>query len=710
MDEIDSILAETTQAETAPSEIDDIDSVLSEIGPVAVDDLGEPLPVGLDGLSPKSAINKSPVDALTRFQMSMGNLEGNKTKLKTMFEEVMEIPDEEGNPTSELAVKKDGLWHRVDAQNGDIRDPWDLAKKYKENPQEFLGDIADLGPLGVAAAVTAAPAAKLGAGAAATAALVSAATAGVRTSLGRIYGTYEATPEEQVQDIAFETILGAGTAKVIDAGVKPTATWLAPKIGKIAEKFKSATYDAGKDIFKKVFAGASIGEEAFDTLVENPNQVSAVLQTFGKATNNRPDLFHNEVTMRQQLPAVKTFLENSQSTMTKIYGGMKNQILNNVDENFSANVDDILVPTYNKAIQSGLGKLVVGNGDDAIELTGVDAIEHLAKRGLRGSRFKLLSQDEIASIAKQSGQWSDDMALLAQNKEAYSAISDMYSRMGVFAGTKGLTGKAAASQLMDIKRQVSDVAYNLEYSEAAQNAPKLKMLLAEARHDIRKAFRDKIKQSSPKNVNLVDEIDTTYNTLSEQLAPLVDKWNKYKQTGNPEILQQTLSHFTAKPGKQVATKFGVDALRDAAAKYNIGNVAKEIDDAKLAVQVGETAKKLVPLKSIWSPTIMSMAGGAAVSGNPAVAATILAGNSLRSPMTARAVAPMARVGGAAERATINAMFQSRDFIIGLAQKGELDKFLASPDAVAAFTAAVLQVPQVTEAAKEQIMTPIMGPR
>jgi hypothetical protein len=672
--------AASPQAAQSPAQAGGADWDSMPDSPTGHDDLtDEEIPAAFSGTSPATAMNRTVVDATDRLKLSMGNEEGNIQYLKKKFQDVQPIPGESG----ELAVMQDGQWYRVDPKNGDIRDPWELAKSYMKDPYELMSDVADTGPLGVGLAAGAAvPAALVAKAPLAIGAAIGAGSALLRTSLGRVVGTYDATPEQQVKDIAFETILNAAGTKIA-VGVKPHASWVADKLDDVAKKFKDvvpqglkeageAVANTPKAMFKKVFSALSVGEDNFDTMVQNPFKVKAYMKAFDKRAGGQTSTYHDMIG-HDQLKRIRTFAEKSRETLSTIYGAMRNKILADVPDTFTSNTDDVLKQSYSDAISKGLAKIKVG--DKWME--GAEAAEHIAKNGIASARFALKSQRELKEAIQASGEMGEQLGFLAQDAEAYGLVKQFYDRIGTFAGTKGLQGKAGAKQLLDLKKNLSDIAWSLENSEKAQAIPAVKSLFATSRVGMDNAINDGLNKAGKGAA--FRQMNSTYAKLNEEFKPVLNALNRFQKTNDMSVFQQLQSAFVARPGKQAAKKFAIDAAIDAADAYGHKGLSTSLANDKLMLQVGEAAKAFNPLPRSGLQGTQAQAGmglfaATQIAQQPALAAAIGIPIALSKPATAKLGA---------------AMFRG----LPILQQNAKD-FLSSPQAIAAYTSAVLQAPQL----------------
>lgn len=177
---------------------------------------------------PDTAVDESPVSIGDRVKLAAGNPKGNLKFLLDNFEDASVIKDG-------FTVLDNGVWKKVDPTFwGNTDDPWKIAKEVSADVAEFIpsflkGGAETAGALTAGAKAGAAGAA-LGGPIGAAAGFVGGAIAGgaaagaasevVESSFGKVVGTYEATPSEQVSDALFEGLIG-GVTGPFAIGVKP---------------------------------------------------------------------------------------------------------------------------------------------------------------------------------------------------------------------------------------------------------------------------------------------------------------------------------------------------------------------------------------------------------------------------------------------------------------------------------------------------------
>lgn len=601
-----------------------------------LDDMGEPLPERFSGKSPETAMNQSVVDGLTRFQMSFGNKQGNIQKLREQFEDVQEIKNKEGKPTGELAVRRGPHWYRVDPSNGDIADPWEKTK-------EYMRDVADLGPVGVGVGVAAAPllagAATVG-GAAATAAAAGAATGAINTSLGRIYGTYSATPEEQLEDIAYETGISALTGGVFKAGAKPTATAVAGMLEK-GKAGMSKMSEATKGAFRSMFGKfTSIGERNFNTLVDNTDDVVKTMRTFDSMAEKDPLIYH-KLLSDDSLKKTSDVIDASQNTMSAIYRKMTADVLNTVDEIFTANPANISRKIYEDAIKSGIGALRDAKGNLLNPKNSMDLLAKIPV-GAPIKNFTLLSPEQISNNVKRTGQTAVqsadgipvDLLQVSGNKEVYKMLKSFYTRVGDFQ-LKSLKGKDGAAQLMTLKKHMTSLHQEFSNSDVAEQIPGIKSIFDRALHSTNSTIADAFGTHSAVAKQRFLNVHGKYTELSDAFAPLLKLHKQYKRSGNIETLQPALTALTSASSTGGGKVGAMRQVQKVAKEFGLPNIASQMASYERQIAVNEAARSLQPIRSGMSGTVSSMATTAAIAGNPGLATAMLAGNAARSPLVAR---------------------------------------------------------------------------
>lgn len=693
----------------AQSSAFDVDRFIN--GGQATDKLtGTSIPLPLSGNTPETAQNKSPLSAADRLKLSLGNEKGNIQYLKQRYQDAQVVYDDHGKPTKEIAIKDGSTWYRVNPKNGDIQDPWERTKEYLKDAASYAPEALGVGVAAATDVMTG------GASIPESAAIAGGTTAAVRTSLGRIVGTYDATPAEQAYDIGFESLLNAAGAKII-AGVKPSAKYVADKLPEMAAAFRdtvepyiptaaksaaSMASDAGgavasgaKGLLKKVLVGYSVGENNFDTMVDNTERVRGAMKNLSDMTGGDVAAYHDEA-LRSQTGAIRNIADNARTTLSSIYGQMRNKILATVPDKFSVNLEDPVYSAYSKALQNGIGVLQVGGR----ELTGQQALEHIAENGMKNSGFRMLTQDELAMNIAKGGSLGNGVGSLATDKEAHSMMKEFYDNLGKFTGGQNRSGVEGARALMDFKKVAGDLSYKLANSETGMANPQIRMLINEAKTSMDDAVYQGLKQHGVGDQFL--KMNSTYDSLAEKFQPLLNAQKQFQNSENPKVYEGLLNTFLSRPGKNASARFAIDEAIAAADSNGLKSLSAKLLDDKTHIQVMEAAKAFNPLspskyKAVALNTSqLGMGVYLMTHPNPAMIAAALGVKAVTSPaVTSTGIA------------AVQGLSQGQQMLSQMS-KTQLDKFLSSPEAINMFTTGITQAPLVRAQAEQGIQSAIMS--
>lgn len=238
-----------------------------------------------NGSAPERAIPKA-VDGATwnRFKLSFGNKKPDE-KVKYLEQDYGAGNVVYNQKRDQYSIKKDGAWYQLDPEGGGQGDFVDRAL---ERTRDVLADNADIAAsvgLGIATAVAAAPLAAgltgLAAvgGAGAVGAAAGAGGAMGRILMGRLVGTYEATPEEMLRDIAVETLISAAGGSFI-----PGAKWgtgeLSKKFAKAAPVLQTAEPQNKKVLAEIIGFFGGFGSENAERMINRGTQVAAHMDKY----------------------------------------------------------------------------------------------------------------------------------------------------------------------------------------------------------------------------------------------------------------------------------------------------------------------------------------------------------------------------------------------------------------------------------------------
>lgn len=427
----------------------------------------ESLPSYANGSSPLTPVNSSPVSATDQALLSLGNKAGQLKYLKANFDDA--VQDKDGD----LLVKKDDIWHRVNPTNLGEPDAWAATRKIVKSlvPAPLKAMAAALDPSNVSDPDTISGAnlealgqkisgmagsalpmagglagAVAGGGTASVAAASSGAGAGeaLRTSLGRLAGTYEATPEQQAKDIGWEGLL-AGGGQTVALGVKPALGMM-----KTALKGTASTMtNWGKEQMSHIW-GTLIGENptmvrrAMDFPDEVIGHADRALQAIG------PDVAPDEargVLAQNQASIVRGMAAQAQPALSAQYRSDMGTLLKQIPNDFSADIGDMMT-----GVQKGMADTGYGTFDS-------------------GGKFKLYSD---ADIAHRMGVSEAELPKIMgpNTRDAVEQLTDLTRKYSQF-GT--LNGPSGAGKLLELKKAVGETFSDLLDSDSPDAVKKAVM-------------------------------------------------------------------------------------------------------------------------------------------------------------------------------------------------------------------------------------------
>jgi hypothetical protein len=311
----------------------------------------EMLPSYADGISPERPINKSPISTEDRAKLQTGNLPGKLSYLKKRFEDAR--ADKHGN----ILVKQGGLWHAADPTGLGDGDAWERTKELVKD----AADLYDVALVGGASALGAAGGAAAGpAGMAVGAGAGGAAGEAARTSLGRLYGTYEATPEEQVKDVAWEGLLNMG-GQTVAMGAKPAATGVLKAFKNIGEKGTNYT----KELLS-TFWGDMTGEQnarwAFRRAMDNADAVvPKARQVWGELGNKVAPGEGIDVIGKKQVGILTQYAEGADDALAAEWRKNMSDFTARVPQNFQVDVGSVIQEAQSDLVKQGLARPQMGS-------------------------------------------------------------------------------------------------------------------------------------------------------------------------------------------------------------------------------------------------------------------------------------------------------------------------------------------------------------
>ncbi len=448
---------------------------------------GQQQPVGIPADSVGQATD-GPLTMADRAALSLGNAKGRTEYLQKHF------PGNVAQDSNGEMIVSDGKkWFRSD----DKHDAWDLTKALaataiKNNPLWFapralahavapsfvdapsLSEIPkNLHDVGSSAAALTGDAMTVGgmmggaaiggaAGGAATAgpgavpgAVAGSATGGaageaVRTSLGRLVGTYDASPTDQLKDVGWEGLLGAG-GEVVGLGVKPVAGMLKSSLGTISNYASAVSKSTLSNIFGHL-TGA--GEWAVRRAIDDPDAVTGALSSATKkfTLDSGPEVINSEL-KSQQNGIITSMAAQAKDALQARYATGVSTLLKQTPDSFNADAGNIMREVQQELVNSGFGKMVergAGKGSPSVIAMGAELPSTAA--GMGKLEFQPLTPKDIA----QKFQVSEDQLPKLLGEKSLGALQNIADLTNQWAGLKDVGGAKGAKMLMDFRKALGE--------------------------------------------------------------------------------------------------------------------------------------------------------------------------------------------------------------------------------------------------------------
>lgn len=622
-------------------------------------DGGEFLPDYANGLTPLTAMNTSPLSLEERAALSVGNEAGKMKFLKERFKEVQKTK------SGDVIVNDGGFWKRIDPEGLGAGDAWSQTK-------ELLADAIDLAPTAInigAQLGAAAGAAALTSGASLTtqagiSASVGAALKAGETSLGRLVGTYEATPEEQMKDIGLEGLLNIGGTYVA-AGVKPAVGMIADGLAKTGKLLGDIPAQSKQALLEGWANITGVGAKNLQTLMDNPTAVSTVMKK--AAAKGEADVVGSLI--RENIADVKSISTAARSAVSNYYDTLADDVVKNVPENFMSNVSSSVREAYSALVNAGVGTI-----DDA-------------------GKFTLYDKKQLANMLSQQGEISP---LLTDDK-SYKIINELVDELSPYMNSKILRGKAGAHQLMQFRKTIGDFTYRLkEEADEAFLAP-AQRILAQVNdaidNNVIRSFdlKTPVKSSvtGRETNNLLAHANESYKSILNQMEPLL-KTARQGMKQNSDAPYETLyNQLGALQGKNEVKKSAFDAALDVIGNYG-GAAGKAISQKNKDIVLRQAAAAFTPAfkQGLISQGASTYGVGSVISGN-------LAGAGLAAA-TAGATSPRL------QKAVVTGALQFKNLLGSLAPAQKM-QLLNDPQALGGAIGQIMSIPQVQTQVTNQLM-------
>lgn len=621
---------------------------------------GDILPSYANGLSPETAINSSPISVEDRARLSVGNESG---KIKFLRENYGAVTR---SKSGDLLVqdKTSKLWHQVDPSGLGDGNPWEKTK-------ELVKDVTELAPmatkigvqLGAAAGLAAVTGGTSLAAQAGTSAAVGAALSAGETSLGRLVGTYDATPEEQLKDVAIETLMNFGGTYVA-AGVQPGINVIADGIRKGVKAIAKAAPEATKSVLGSL-SGA--GTRSVNTLVQNPDEVTAAMKAAGIGAQSADDVVNNLV--NDSIGKVSTIARQLRGSMSNMYDSMAKQVIQNVDDGFKPGFSELQSKLESQLVSMGAGKMTPN---------GV---------------FKAYSEQELRQLAAETGQVSEFL----MDRGSREVIDDLAKQLNVLSSIKEASGPAGAMQVLRLKKTFGDLTMRLKESADDQAlAPAQRALGAVKaafdehvmkRFDLSKPVMDA--HSGQMSSNLYNTLNETYHKTMTETSFLSRAVFQANKQGSSQPFEAAYKQLVSKSGANVTQKTSFDSALDIISKYG-GDQGQAIANMGHAIKINDAARGWIPFTrpGALSQALSSGSVTGAVMGSPAAVAT---GAGLATVTSPRAV-----------KALITSSIAAKNFVSKLTPM-QLKQMSSSPELLGKWAETIVQAPAFAESTKQSLI-------
>jgi hypothetical protein len=625
------------------------DAFMNRFGAASQDESGAPLePAG----APPS-VEISPVSFSDRLKINLGNQSGSLKYLKSKFEDAAYDPD------NGLLVKHQGKWMQVDPSGWGDGDAWDKTK-------ELAGDIVDLADEGINAVYTG-----LGAlggtfvggplGSVAGAAAGGAASAKVRTSFGRLAGTYDATPTEEVKDILVESALSAG-GQTLALGAKPTIGWFADGIKKFATNAAPAVRAT---VAKMVAATADVAPQNAERVFERSNEVMSKLKQF----NAKPFEM-----VAHAMNQTKVLFADANKALSGEFARNEQALLAIAPDSFQFNAG--------QTIQGIMGTL---------QQSGAIVPKSVSSQTGKVLSYKIGDEKRLLEML-QHGESGQNLKY-----EALKGFQEFLALANQTMGRGTLKGKEGLATLMNIRR-----GFDKFYYQAIKANPDMVQTLTPMSSQVRTALVAPIHAASPEVASKYAAMNAAY----VEKLPFIAEAGRIIKT--PKSLETFVGKLTKSPEDSVAAR----------QTLNIVKQLKGANGAKVADNILDTVAaqdfiKIMP--SLPFKKVLATAGVGAVAHStgfgPLAAATMVAAAPLTSP---RFVGNVAKVVGptlnAADKASQAALPYARmfgDFVKSLTPE-QAKAFIGNPALFQAAIRETVMAPQFVQEGTKSLLNQALG--
>lgn len=476
------VLVERPDGQVSPIKMDKVYEDLAKESGRSVDELKKH-PVQYN--SPLSPVNTSPVALMDRAAVksfSDANKKGAVKFLKNKFEGV------EYNPDEGLVVKDKGVWHRVDPNLLGGGDAWTASEIVKD----VIVDNADIALNVAATAKGATVGGGIGAvlGAAAGSAVpgigtvaglyagglagsvVGAGVAGLtsalsRTTFGRFIGTYEATPEEQMQDVIWETLFSMG-GQAAPAAARMTGDMVV-KSGKwLGSKASPAVQDTIANVYGAI---TGVGKASMQVFMDAPGKMwGRTKQLITEAAEEMKGVIPSyegllEFAKKRNLDTFRTLTKEASAALPQKYGKILGELGEEAEKKgWQTSGTEMAEAMVNGMQDAGLGQFVPKISKSGAKVrakmgaAGVDLPNPKIDLQKGSIEFRPYSTMEAQTLLRTGARETAE-AMSPEELKIIQPIVEEVLALGQQGAYKGRAGINALTKLQSRLNDLKDLAY-----------------------------------------------------------------------------------------------------------------------------------------------------------------------------------------------------------------------------------------------------------
>lgn len=513
-------------APSAPSAQQPSGDVSSYLSKLATQPAPTPTAIG-PGSSPEQADDISPVGIGDRAAIGIGNQAGALQYLKQKFD------DAQVTKGGAIVVKKGDKWHQVDPSGlggGSL-----LDKAY-----EGAKDIADLGDVAANAIGTGvgavAGAFAGGAGAVPGAGIGGGLAAAARIQAAKYLGTYSATPEDEMKDIALDAVLSAGGEGVAKYAAAPLFKKVGAAINWIGENANPAV----KDTFAKLLSTVNpeIREDSAKALMQDGRAVMSKVDgaiTAVKGSDAAVPLNVQETLKQQANNAVGTLFDKPRRALSAVFDRQEKDLLASVPKGFQADITQPVHKAMGALAESGFVKPVTDESGNIV-------------------RYQMGDAGQINDMLKHAySNGADGLKVQRDLKQFVNIANDKLQ-------ANGLKGADAAQAIMDTRRQ-----FDKFYYTTVRANPALRDALMPVSGQLRNDLVSTLGQAGTEVANKYAAMNSKYASMLPQVAEAdrILRLNNGKNAfvnklmgddaSNAKTLVNTMADLKGKAGTELAT-------------------------------------------------------------------------------------------------------------------------------------------------------------